>query len=92
MVTTILPESSSPAAVPDAIKLPVAVDRVIHERRNTLHQVRAIVAGAFAMAEANDDSSDVRWALEVALDKFEEAIESLEPLLICRDAQESSHE
>lgn len=74
------------------IKLPVSVDHVIHQRRNRLHQVRAVIAGAFAMAEANDDSSDVRWALEVALEQLEEAIDSLEPIKICRDAADQTAE
>jgi len=76
------------AALEMPITLPTAVDHVIHERRNRLSQVRALFAGAFAMAEAADDSSDVRWAMEAALELFEQAIESLEPTSICADAQE----
>jgi hypothetical protein len=75
----------------NTITLPTTVDHVIHERRNRLSQVRALFAGAFAMAEAADDSSDVRWAMEKALELFQEVIDSLEPLSICRDAQEVSH-
>jgi hypothetical protein len=54
-----------------------SVESVIHERRNRLAQVRAVVAGALALAEAADSDSDVRYALELAV----------EPIAICEDAQ-----
>jgi hypothetical protein len=63
-----------------------SVEEVLANRRNRLHQIRSIIAGAYAIAEANDDSGDVRWTLESALEQFMSAIDSLETHAICRDA------
>lgn len=69
-----------------------SVVEVLHRRIHRLHQIRATIAGAYAMAEANEDSSSVRWALEFAIEQFVKVIDSLDTIAICRDADEEDRE
>lgn len=67
-------------------ELPISVNYVLNDIQNRLLQVKGVFASVYALAEHNDDSGDVRYALEAALELFESTIESVEPISIRREA------
>jgi len=76
-----------PAQAPEKlITLPESVERVLFDYQAQLFRIKGIFASAYALAEANDDSSEVRWAMEAALEMFEAVIESVEPICVRREA------
>lgn len=81
--------AKGPAETPPAeLKLPPGCWEVLFDIQSELLKVKAIFASAYALAETNDDSSDVRWAMEAALERFESAIERVEPIMVTRAAAE----
>lgn len=80
--------NDQPAPQKTAPDLPESVWHVLFEIQNRLFQVRGVFASAYALAETNDDSSDVRYAMEAALQLFDSVIDSVDPVCVKRAAAE----
>jgi hypothetical protein len=85
----IVPKRAEPAteAKPaPQVELPDSVWDVLIRIQARLYQLRGIVAGIHALAEANDDTGDARWAMEAALPMFDSIIDSVDPTMVRRAA------
>lgn len=84
----IIAKQPAAAKQPSVELVPDSVSDVLIDIMSRLYQLRGIVAGVHALAEANDDSGDARWAMEAALPMFDSIIESIDPAVLRRAAAE----